>query len=336
MKRTTRNHKIQALYFGILLLVGNAIAQPATIENPIARTGHDPWVVQHDRSYYYCYSHKGSIWINRHQTLQGACQLNGRKIWTAPANKMYSREIWAPELHNIQGSWYVYFAANDGNTANHRMYVMKSKANDPMGEYVFMGKVSNPTDRWEIDGTVLKHGGSLYFIWSGWAGERNIQQNLYIAKMKDPLTVIGKPILICKPEHDWEKIGTPFVNEGPQVLKNKGAVFVIYSASGSWTDHYCQGQLKLTGDDPLKSGSWTKSRTPVFGSTGTVFSPGHVSFTKSPNGKEDWIVYHTAKQRGARWNRDVNMKKFTWDIDGNPVFGYPESKGVAIPAPGRK
>lgn len=91
--------------------------------------------------------------------------------------------------------------------------------------------------------------------------------------------------------------------------------------------------MRLTGNDPLDPKSWTKSRTPVFGSTGTVFSPGHASFTNSPDDSEDWVIYHTAKHKGAGWNRDINIKKFTWDIEGNPVFGYPESKGVSFPVP---
>jgi GH43 family beta-xylosidase len=327
---------MNVLFLAVLFLCDNAIAQEATIKNPIAPKGQDPWVVQYDQTYYYCYSHKGSIWINRHHTLQGVCQFNGKSIWTPPAGKPYSQEIWAPELHNIRDRWYVYLAADDGNNANHRMYVLKSETNDPMGNYTFMGKMSDATDKWAIDGTVLKHARSLYFIWSGWEGDRNGQQNLYIARMKDPKTIIGKRVLISKPEYDWEKIGNPLINEGPQVLKNKGKVFVIYSASGSWTDDYCLGQLKLIGSDPLRPESWTKSRTPVFSGTETVFSPGHASFVKSASGKEDWIVYHTAKHKGAGWDRDINIKRFTWDIDGNPVFGYPESKGVLIPAPGNK
>jgi len=312
---------------------GDALAREQTITNPIAPNGADPWLVKENGIYHYCYSRGGSIWINTDKTLQGAAQFEGRKIWTPPPGKPWSKELWAPELHFLKGKWYIYVATDNGDNANHRMYVLESKTDDPMGDYVFRGKISDASDKWAIDGTVLKQAGKLYFIWSGWEGDVNVQQNLYIAPMSDPKTISGPRVQISQPEHDWERIGEPFINEGPQILKNNGQTFVIYSASGSWTDHYCLGQLRLTGDDPLDPKSWIKSRTPVFGSTGTVFSPGHASFTKSPDGKEDWIIYHTAKHRGAGWNRDVNLKKFTWGTDGNPAFGYPESKGVPIPAP---
>ena len=333
MKRIRSKKGILVLVAAILLFCGAAMAQEKTIKNPIAPDGHDPWLVEHKELYYYCYSHRGSIWINTGPTLQGACQFGGKSVWTPPPGESYSKEIWAPELHLLGGKWYVYFAADDGNNENHRMYVLESENDDPLGKYAFRGKIFDASDRWAIDGTVLEHAEKLYFIWSGWEGDRNVQQNLYIAEMKDPKTIVGKRFLISQPEYDWERIGKPLINEGPQVLKNNGNVFVIYSASGSWTDDYCLGQLKLEGADPLDPKSWTKSRTPVFSGTGTVFSPGHASFVKSPDGTEDWIVYHTAKQKGARWNRDVNAKQFTWDISGNPSFGYPESKGVVIPAP---
>jgi len=332
--RGTGWEKRLALFFvAALSLVADAQARGNTITNPIAPNGADPWLVKKHGIYHYCYSRDGSIWINTGKTPQGAAQFDGRKIWTPPPGKPWTKELWAPEFHFLQGKWYVYVAADDGDNANHRMYVLESKTDSPTGNYVFRGKISDASDKWAIDGTVLEQAGKLYFIWSGWEGDENVQQNIYIARMKDPKTIDGPRVLISEPEHGWERIGKPLINEGPQVLQNNGQTFIIYSASGSWTDHYCLGQLKLTGNNPLDPESWVKTRTPVFGSTGTVFSPGHASFTKSPDGTEDWIIYHTAKNRGAGWDRDVNLKKFIWDTDGNPCFGYPESKGIPIPAP---
>lgn len=302
------------------------------IVNPVARYGNDPWVIQKNGLYYYCYSYLGGIWINVDRTLQGAVQIGGTKIWAPEGDSPYSKNIWGPELHFLQDRWYVYFAADDGRTENHRMYVLESKTQDPLGKYAFSGKISDQSDQLAIDGTVLEHAGQLYFIWSGWEGYEEVQQNLYIAQMKDPKTIVGARKLISKPEYNWEKVDRPFINEAPAVLKNQGHVFVIYSASGSWGDNYCLGQLELTGKNPLNRESWTKTQRPVFKGTSTVFSPGAASFVKSPNGKEDWMVYHTAIRRSAGWDRDVNIQRFTWDIDGNPSFGRPE-KFVGFPAP---
>ena len=46
--------------------------------------------------------------------------------------------------------------------------------------------------------------------------------------------------------------GRDIWNEGPQILVRGGRVFVVYSAAGSWTDHYCLGLLSASIDaDPL-------------------------------------------------------------------------------------
>ena len=308
----------------------------ATLTNPVAPDGHDPWVIQDSGLYYYCYSHRGRIWVNHGRTIQEVVQFTGEAVWRPEPGQAYSRELWAPELHRLMGGWYIYVAADNGRNENHRMYVLQSRTGDPAGPYDLKGKIADASDKWAIDGTVLEHKGQRYFIWSGWEGDTNVQQNLYIARMKDPLSIAGPRSLISQPVYDWEKIGNPLVNEGPQVLKHEDDVFIIYSASGSWTDHYCLGQLKLVGADPLDPNAWQKKETPVFGSTATVFSPGHASFTKSPDGTEDWIVYHAAKHKGAGWNRNTRMQRFTWDTRGDPSFGSPVSENIEIAAPSSK
>ena len=215
------------------------------------------------------------------------------------------------------------------------MFVLEGSSQNPQAPFVFRGKLSAPTDRWAIDGTVLQMpGDKLYFLWSGWDGTENVAQNLYIAPMSDPLTISGERVCISRPEHDWEKRGQPLINEGPQVLWHGDKLFVIYSASGSWGDDYCLGQLAWSGGDVLDSKSWVKKPTAVFSRAEKVFGPGHCSFVKSRDGSEDWIVFHTAKYSGAGWKRQVQTQRFTWNPDGSPKFGEPVPVGVPLLVPG--
>ncbi len=41
-------------------------------------------------------------------------------------------------------------------------------------------------DRW-FD--VFEHNKQLYMVWSGWGGDTNGRQDIYIARMKDPWTL---------------------------------------------------------------------------------------------------------------------------------------------------
>jgi GH43 family beta-xylosidase len=338
MKNKISSYTFIIVFLSLISFYDNASAQNHSslkISNPVAEDGADPWVILFEGKYYYCYSDNEAIYVNCSSYLIEAVQMNGQLIWKPEPLKNYSKEIWAPELHNINGKWFVYFAADDGDNKNHRMYVLESKTADPSGEYFLRGKIFDSSDKWAIDGTVFNYNEKYYFIWSGWEGDVNVQQNLYIAEMENPWTIKSARVKISKPEYDWEKIGQPYVNEGPEILRNGELIFIIYSASGSWTDNYCLGQLKLTGTDPMNPNSWSKNEMPVFTGTDEVFSPGHASFTKSIDGKEDWIVYHTAKHKGAGWDRNVRIQKFNWKENGEPDFGKPLSDKIEFNPPSK-
>lgn len=305
-----------------------------TFTNPVAASGADPWVVRHGDAYYLCQSRRGSVWVNQSRRLQDIGQDHWQRVWTPPPGTAYSKELWAPELHRLQGKWWIYVAADDGANANHRMVVLEGSADDPQAPFTLKGKIAAPTDRWAIDGTVLPMpDGRLYFVWSGWEGFENVAQHLYIAPMSNPWTISGERVRISSPELDWELNGKPLINEGPEALWHGDRLFLIYSASGSWGDDYCLGQLTWIGGDPLDPKSWKKHPQAVFARTAEVFGPGHASFVKSRDGQEDWIVYHSAKQSGTGWNRRVNLQRFTWKSDGSPDFGQPIAASLATPEP---
>ncbi|TEB41310.1 glycosyl hydrolase family 43, partial [Flavobacterium circumlabens] len=63
---------------------------------------------------------------------------------------------------------------------------------------------------------------------------------------------------------------------------------------------------------------------------------GHNSFFKSPDGSEDWILYHANSKpgEGCGEKRSPRMQPIKWDKNGNPVIGDPlsEETVLAIPA----
>ena len=117
--------------------------QKETFANPVLADGADPWVVLHNNTFYYCYSSGGSIHVSQSDRLHEIGQGQKAAVWTPPENTMYSKELWAPELHFLNGKWYIYVAADDGNNHNHRMFVLESLTDDPLGLFVFKGKISS-------------------------------------------------------------------------------------------------------------------------------------------------------------------------------------------------
>ena len=309
-------------------------ARPTTFTNPIFQ-GADSWISQKGETYYCTYTTGSSIVLRASKKVSDLGEATPVAVWRPPSGTMYSSNIWAPELHEINGKWYCYFAADNGTNANHRMYVLENSTSDLLTGWEFKGKITDPLDEWAIDGTVLQHNGEMYFLWSGGiAGAA--PQNIYIAKMSNPWTISGNRVLISAPTYTWERNGGA-INEGPQVLKNSnGKVFIVYSGSGFWVDSYCLGLLTLKdGGDPMNPLDWAKTATPVFTQAAGAYGPGHNGFFKSPDGKEDWIIYHARSLPGGGDTnyRNIRIQKFTWNANGTPNFGRPVALGSELEKP---
>jgi GH43 family beta-xylosidase len=309
-----------------------------TFTNPLLPAGADPWVVYKDGRYYYTHTSGGSIELSATNKMSDLGKATEITVWRPPANTEYSKEIWAPEMYFLDNKWYIYFAADDGNNVNHRMYVIENSSADPLsGQWEFKGKLEEPSDEWAIDGTILEYNQQRYMLWSGSAGGK-APQNIYIAKMSNPYTLEGSRVMISSPSYSWEKNGAA-INEGPEILKNKnGNNFLIYSASGFWTDDYCLGMMSLKdGGDPLNASDWVKSTQPVLtkNAESGAFGPGHCSFFKSADGTEDWIIYHARSlpDGGSTNYRNPRIQKFTWSVDGTPYFGEPVKIDTKIKTP---
>jgi len=321
-----------------------------TFTNPVLPSGPDPYSFYKDGYYYYTHTTARNISLWKSSTIEGLKDAERKIIWTPPKTGPYSKNLWAPEVMFLQGKWYAYFAADGGSNISHRMYVLENSSADPMqGEWIFKGQITDATNKWAIDGDVIEHRGKLYMVWSGWEGDINGKQEIYIAKLKNPWTVDGSRVKISTPEFEWEKHGDlnepnlkhVDVNEGPQFLVHNNKIFVVYSGSGCWTDHYALGLLSASAkSDLLDSRSWTKSKDPLFKTSvdNAVYSPGHNSFFKSPDGNEDWILYHANDKpgQGCGGFRSPRMQRFTWNADGMPDFGLPAKRGAVLAVPSAK
>ncbi len=337
------------LFVGALLTMCVIMAQEKqSFSNPLLPAGADPWCIYQNGFYYYTHTTGRNITIWKTRSIADLKTAEHVVVFTPPKTGPYSKEIWAPEIHFLQGKWYVYFAADSGNNNQHRLWVLENNSPDPLtGNWIMKGKLITPDDKWSIDVSLFEYSKQLYLIWSGWEGDKNGQQNIYMAKMKNPWTVDGKRVKLSSPELDWEKNGDlnnpndpshVNVNEGPEVVVHNDKLFLIYSASGCWTDFYALGMLTASANsDLMDPASWKKSRQPVFKQSkdNSVYAPGHNSFFKSADGKEDWILYHANSKAGQGCGgfRSPRAQKFSWKADGTPDFGVPVKEGEILSVP---
>jgi GH43 family beta-xylosidase len=146
---------VSSLLVSCSVLKRTVTTQPA-FTNPLLPHGADPWNTYKDGYYYYTQTMGDRIEIWKTNDLARLNTAPHKAVWVPPVGTAYSKQLWAPEVHFIDSSWYVYFAADNGSNINHRLYVIENKSEDPLeGEWIFKGKISDSTDRWAIDGSVF-------------------------------------------------------------------------------------------------------------------------------------------------------------------------------------
>lgn len=304
--------------------------------NPILNAGADPWLI-----------HGGDCWYficTRGDRLELICaddpaHISGgtaRVVWTPPREGPGSVELWAPELHRLDGRWVIYYAASDGtHDAGRRMHAVICEGDDPMMDsWSYLGMLN--TAHAGLDGTVLTRGNEKYFLYAGYGDFPEHGSAIYIARMQDIVTLTGDELCLTWPEFDWERKGGMPINEGPAVLRGYGRIFVAYSASTTWSEDYCLGLLVANEDaDFMNPGSWSKSPVPVFVKSveNRVMAPGHNCFCRI--GESHVIVYHAIDGCGGEGDLDPSkrsprMHKFLWREDGTPDFGIPVANGQEV------
>lgn len=254
-----------------------------------------------------------------------------------------SANIWAPEIHFIDGKWYIYYAAahtsetNDG-LFDHRMYVLENAGANPLeGKWEEKGQIRTKWESFALDATTFEHRGTRYLVWAQKDPSIDGNSNLYICEMENPWTLRGEQVMIATPEYDWEIIGFK-VNEGAAVPHRNGRLFISYSASAT-DHHYCMGLLTADENaDLLDPASWVKSPEPVFQTSeeNGQYGPGHNSFTVSPDGQTDILIYHARNYKEIEGdplydpNRHARAQILHWKEDGTPDFGTPVPDGQTV------
>ena len=135
-----------ALALCLATVFAPARAAEPVFHNPLVLQRADPQVsLQPDGWYYFTATvpEYDRIEIRRARSLDdlGAATVTTKVVWRKHATGEMGAHIWAPEMHRIDGKWYIYFTAGRADKIwDIRLYVLENASPDPFqGEWIDIG-----------------------------------------------------------------------------------------------------------------------------------------------------------------------------------------------------
>ena len=320
-------------------LVKGKIEKPE-LKFPLAEGFADPVILLWENNYYYIATNDNlddiGLYVRKSSELEGLFAEDVKQycILDRDEEKGLYQTFWAPEFHIINGELCILFAVS-GKEWGPQCRIMRLKGG---------GDILSPED-WDepvrirradgsflsedgitLDMTMITSGDKSFYIWSY---RRHIGTDLDTGSMimaaefnpEEPWKISGEPVLLSRPMYSWENLCGTINNEGPCAFKEKGKIYLTYSAGDACGYLYSVGLLTAQeGADLSKPESWTKSGTPVlnFRSVPKEYGPGHNSFFRDRDGKL-WITYHGETSMESRY-RCSAMRRIHIGKDNRPLF----------------
>ncbi len=344
-------NKINTKVNGSYTITGRVNTNEYT-ETPLIEERADPHVVKGDDGYYYftaSYPVRGSgtgydrVVLRRATSIAGLATAQEVTIWSADTQSSgsYFRYIWAPEMHKIGNSWYIFCTAStsSSNVWSIRPHVLKYTGDNMMdpNSWTMLGIMkaksidSKAFTNFSLDMTYFECDGKSYVSWA----QVDTVSSIFIATVdsSNPQQLTSDAVKISVPNYAWES-SNDTVNEGPVAIQRNGKIYLGFSAS-SVDKTYCLGVLSADSKADLTNPSvWTKNAYPLLTTEDLVdqYGPGHNSYTTDEYGNTV-IVYHARPENCANGEcefaassdlndpcRHTRMKQVFFDSEGLPVF----------------
>ena len=208
------------LALAVVMLCGCSPSSP----NPVVHTSlhantepfipqrADPFIHRTPAGHYYFVATAPAfdrIELRSANSLSELAKADAKVIWRKHTTGAMGANIWAPELHYFDNTWYIYFAAGDAEKPwLIRMYVLANRNADPsQGEWEELGRVKTARDSFALDATSFEHKGQRYLVWAQKDPEEKLNSALYLARLISPTQVGAIEGESSRPELEWESQG---------------------------------------------------------------------------------------------------------------------------------
>lgn len=206
-----------------------------------------------------------------------------KRVLTIPEDNWITGTIWAPEVHEYKGKYYIFATLNTGlewkgRDEGHPKYTFRGTqvfwSKSPEGPFKAFGhEPFTPMDQMCLDGTLWVEDGKPYMVYCHeWVEVADGEMVLQPLK-KDLSAPEGAPLrLFCASAAPWVMKDDRYVTDGPFIYKTKtGKLLMIWS---SFTEEggYAIGIAESTTG--RIQGPWKQQEKPLFtkdGGHGMIF-----------------------------------------------------------------
>ncbi len=309
-------------------------------EFPVAFNRADPCVGKWNGKYYFIATNDAdnnhTLYIREADTLTGLVDAEEILLLDSTTYEGIGGLLWAPELHEVDGKWYIFHAATPGEFFWEESHVMalREGGNPSRREDWSAPKRVVKADGSDIceagkeitlDMTVFDWEGEYYAIWSQRQFlPKDLGAWLYIAKInpKEPWKLASEPVVLLKPDYGWSNNHT-FVVEGPFALPKEDILYITFSGAAVDTS-YVVGLLSIPkGKDLLEPKNWKQGNYPILTARSVEgeYGTGHNAYVTDEEGTV-WNTYHA--RPGVEGVRSSGIRRVHFDIDGEPMLDVTE------------
>lgn len=316
----------------LALVVMNTQSPQATYTNPVhAKNFPDPFVVQHEGTFYAYATHSGP---GGFQAMTSKDLVNWKEEKPVGKPSWSDDHLWAPEVYEINDKWYFLFSALNQETKKRDLAI--SVGDSPLGPFkdlavLVPGITENDgtSPDGAIDPCLYFENGKTYLLYIKEAQPRALK----IVELSPDFTkTVGQPKVLLNADPEADK----GILDAPTLIKKDGTYWLFYSSGWfqSWKRDACYRVRYATASSLM--GPYKKTGEPILDTVeDKVYSPGHQSIFQLPSG-EWWIAYHAWNAEGEPMyghnplGRTLRIDKLTWTEKGPTVLG-PSTQTQAAP-----
>lgn len=291
----------------------------------------DPFVLRHENTYYAYGTGPHSPDGMQFPILRSYDLAEWDAVGWALRPVQGANQYWAPEVVFSGGLFYLYCSAHGVAGRDHQLRAATSLS--PTGPFEDCGIILTPDDPFTIDAHPFQDVDGQWYLFYARDfltidGDSRVGTGIVVDRLIDMTTLAGEPQVVMRPYADWHIFQAQrslysgvydwHTVEGPAVLRHNGRYYCFYSG-GAWEkDNY--GVAYVVADHPLGPYARPALDAPLLRSVpDRVIGPGHNSFTRSPDGAQEFIVYHA-------WSPDMSARRMhldhlTWHDDEPVIHG---------------